>query len=201
MSSFLAFCENPKCGAVFAVPNIVGGPGNVTINMVDSKAGPCPACGAYGQIPNGVYKYANHAVSLLTGPESTVRILRQVHQILKNAKLKTSTKAEILKQVENVSPSTAQALQNTPEISNYLQWLTVLIALVALSIQVHSTYFNEDDIEKQFRDHLLQENKELIEKNNKVETYKRPTPKIQRNEPCPCGSGKKYKKCCLIAQS
>jgi SEC-C motif domain protein len=25
---------------------------------------------------------------------------------------------------------------------------------------------------------------------------KRTTPKIGRNEPCPCGSGKKYKKCC-----
>ena len=24
-------------------------------------------------------------------------------------------------------------------------------------------------------------------------------PKIGRNEPCPCGSDKKYKKCCLIA--
>jgi len=23
------------------------------------------------------------------------------------------------------------------------------------------------------------------------------TPKVGRNEPCPCGSGKKYKKCCL----
>ncbi|MSP00047.1 MAG: hypothetical protein EXR07_03195 [Acetobacteraceae bacterium] len=22
--------------------------------------------------------------------------------------------------------------------------------------------------------------------------------KIGRNEPCPCGSGKKYKKCCLV---
>ena len=22
-------------------------------------------------------------------------------------------------------------------------------------------------------------------------------PKIGRNEPCPCGSGKKYKKCCM----
>ena len=22
------------------------------------------------------------------------------------------------------------------------------------------------------------------------------TPKVGRNEPCPCGSGKKYKKCC-----
>ena len=27
--------------------------------------------------------------------------------------------------------------------------------------------------------------------------YTRPDPKIGRNDPCPCGSGKKYKKCCL----
>ncbi len=30
----------------------------------------------------------------------------------------------------------------------------------------------------------------------KIETYKREQPKIGRNDPCPCGSGKKYKKCC-----
>jgi len=29
-----------------------------------------------------------------------------------------------------------------------------------------------------------------------VETYKRIQPKVGRNDPCPCGSGKKYKKCC-----
>ena len=28
------------------------------------------------------------------------------------------------------------------------------------------------------------------------EPYRRTEPKIGRNEPCPCGSGKKYKKCC-----
>jgi uncharacterized protein len=28
------------------------------------------------------------------------------------------------------------------------------------------------------------------------ETYVRAEPKVGRNEPCPCGSGKKYKKCC-----
>jgi len=28
------------------------------------------------------------------------------------------------------------------------------------------------------------------------ETYHRTEPKIGRNQPCPCGSGKKYKKCC-----
>lgn len=30
----------------------------------------------------------------------------------------------------------------------------------------------------------------------KVEQYVRATPKVGRNEPCSCGSGKKYKKCC-----
>jgi hypothetical protein len=30
----------------------------------------------------------------------------------------------------------------------------------------------------------------------KVETFRREEPRIGRNDPCPCGSGKKYKKCC-----
>jgi preprotein translocase subunit SecA len=30
----------------------------------------------------------------------------------------------------------------------------------------------------------------------KVETVQRNAPKVGRNDPCPCGSGKKYKKCC-----
>jgi preprotein translocase subunit SecA len=27
-------------------------------------------------------------------------------------------------------------------------------------------------------------------------TVRRAAPKVGRNDPCPCGSGKKYKKCC-----
>jgi SEC-C motif-containing protein len=30
-------------------------------------------------------------------------------------------------------------------------------------------------------------------------TYRREAPKVGRNDPCPCGSGKKYKKCCGAA--
>ena len=42
-------------------------------------------------------------------------------------------------------------------------------------------------------------NKEQGELENvgKVVPFKRDLPKVGRNEPCPCGSGKKYKKCCL----
>jgi hypothetical protein len=31
----------------------------------------------------------------------------------------------------------------------------------------------------------------------KAATIKRPGSKLNRNDPCPCGSGKKYKKCCM----
>jgi len=42
---------------------------------------------------------------------------------------------------------------------------------------------------------------EMLEENpgvmpGKIETYRRETPRVGRNDPCPCGSGKKYKKCC-----
>ena len=30
-------------------------------------------------------------------------------------------------------------------------------------------------------------------------TQASPQSKVGRNDPCPCGSGKKYKKCCLVA--
>ncbi|MCJ7747844.1 MAG: SEC-C domain-containing protein [Desulfobacterales bacterium] len=30
-----------------------------------------------------------------------------------------------------------------------------------------------------------------------VGTLKRKHPKVGRNNPCPCGSGKKFKKCCM----
>jgi hypothetical protein len=30
----------------------------------------------------------------------------------------------------------------------------------------------------------------------KRKPFKRDQPKVGRNDPCPCGSGKKYKKCC-----
>ncbi|MEN6477504.1 MAG: YchJ family metal-binding protein, partial [Rectinema sp.] len=30
----------------------------------------------------------------------------------------------------------------------------------------------------------------------KTQTVVRAEPKVGRNDPCPCGSGKKYKKCC-----
>ncbi len=35
----------------------------------------------------------------------------------------------------------------------------------------------------------------------KPETFRREQPKVGRNDPCPCGSGKKYKNCCMNKES
>ncbi|MDD4570211.1 MAG: SEC-C metal-binding domain-containing protein [Tepidanaerobacteraceae bacterium] len=64
-------------------------------------------------------------------------------------------------------------------------------------------FYDEND-RKAEADVIERELKELLEKrklkNNKIFTLKNTQQvkrkKIGRNEPCPCGSGKKYKKCC-----
>ena len=48
------------------------------------------------------------------------------------------------------------------------------------------SYFKKIDGEWRFIDGEIEKNK----------PFHREKPKIGRNDPCPCGSGKKYKKCC-----
>lgn len=43
----------------------------------------------------------------------------------------------------------------------------------------------------------IPEDAEIPEREHKQDTVKRSHPKIGRNDPCPCGSGKKYKHCCM----
>ena len=61
--------------------------------------------------------------------------------------------------------------------------------------------FHENEIYKGFEAQIWQHE---INHLNGIEEdvqpfYKEPPPiHVERNEPCPCGSGKKYKKCCLL---
>jgi len=49
--------------------------------------------------------------------------------------------------------------------------------------------------------HRINKERRELENGAKVVPFKRTSSKIGRNEPCPCGSGKKYKKCCLNKHS
>jgi SEC-C motif-containing protein len=71
-----------------------------------------------------------------------------------------------------------------------------------LSFVDFSAYFVDENGE-----HAIQEKAEFVRENGQwiytraVRTgpapFKSSTPKAGRNDPCPCGSGRKYKHCCL----
>ena len=201
MSTFVAFCENPSCGAIFPAPNIIGGEGTATILMKDNRYGPCPHCGGFGLIPDGVYRYANHVVEFLRGPQESLAALRKVQQLLASFRGQTLSRDEVLNQVRDVAPRVASAMENAPSIAVTQQWFQILIAFVTLAILIQTTYIKKTDqeLEKLFIDHQLKENMELRQQQSvtpKGQTYRRPTAKVQRNDLCPCGSGKKSKRCC-----
>ena len=73
---------------------------------------------------------------------------------------------------------------------------------VELDIDLEKLYFNMLDAKAEYLytieawDSLLsEEKKEEIRKEWKNSKTVKSEPKIGRNDPCPCGSGKKYKKC------
>jgi uncharacterized protein YecA (UPF0149 family) len=52
--------------------------------------------------------------------------------------------------------------------------------------------------ERMDNDPLHQSLLKLTDNLTKLADEKSPKSKTGRNDPCPCGSGKKYKKCCLL---
>ncbi len=51
--------------------------------------------------------------------------------------------------------------------------------------------------EKNAKGGMPESRNKVPERETVQETYRRKKPKVGRNDPCPCGSGKKYKNCCM----
>ncbi|WP_202709963.1 SEC-C metal-binding domain-containing protein [Sporosalibacterium faouarense] len=77
-------------------------------------------------------------------------------------------------------------------------------SIIKLSVDFEKLYYNMLDAKAdwlyslpQWDDILpIEKRKEITKEYNRSKIVVKPK-KIGRNEPCPCGSGKKYKKCCL----
>ncbi len=89
------------------------------------------------------------------------------------------------------------------------------VELIRISVAPWADHMPENDLMYYFSESFFTVSKAQIEKRRSLrekktladpephffyqgpEPYRRENPKIGRNDPCPCGSGKKYKKCCL----
>jgi hypothetical protein len=57
-----AICDN--CGAVFGSGIVLEGRGSA--HMVGNRAGPCPVCGAWGTIPDGLYEFVGSTLAIVS---------------------------------------------------------------------------------------------------------------------------------------
>lgn len=93
---------------------------------------------------------------------------------------------------ENQHPEDIELIE---EHSQAVEWLKLDIIAINTTLNTveFKAYYRENE-----KITLLHEKSNFIKQNNvwKYKDGELYNSKIERNEPCPCGSGKKYKKCC-----
>ena len=92
---------------------------------------------------------------------------------------------QLRQSVEKGEPLWSQSSRNTGLIGNAIDELSRWYC------------FSDEFLNARARDQVRERAASSALQHLFSDTFKRDTPKVGRNDPCPCGSGKKYKKCCL----
>lgn len=189
MPSVPAFCDT--CGTVFHSGIVVENATNVT--FAGNRAGPCPSCGGTGHVPDGVFNFVGSTIEILSAPERTVEELTRLASILRDARQKRQTPEEVTARIQQEVPSLAGLGEllpkNRAELYGFLAVVLAAIQLLAQappSPQQSPVTVNVTQVINQ----AAQQSPRPASESGK------PKQKVGRNEQCPCGSGKKYKKCC-----
>ena len=137
---------------------------------------------------------------LASSPEELMRARYSAHAKGENKFLVSSLHSSI--RSEESQDEDQEKLQ---EIKNDLSWDGLEVVETSENGDIGEVDFiARYSIQKHPQQHrekakFVRENGEWFYFDGEVEghvTYRRENPKVGRNDPCPCGSGKKYKKCC-----
>src|SRR3990167_10106345 len=82
-----------------------------------------------------------------------------------------------------------------PEDAYQSKWTMAARQAFIDYVEVNSHY--NEELATRFLLMKINPDSELSYDKNRYKPFERKTPKLQRNDPCVCGSGKKYKKCCI----
>ena len=185
-----AFCNT--CGTAFSSGIFVENSSNVS--FAGNMSGPCPKCGGMGHVPDGVFNFIGNTIEILSAPERTIHELVSLARILKEARAKAETKAQVESRIKTELPGLSLLGKLLPENKSELYgFLSVILAALALYTQPTETPPAQTiiNINQVIESTILEAKKESVAKPQPASG-----PKQGRNEPCNCGSDKKYKKCC-----
>ena len=196
-----AVCDN--CGTLF--PSGFAGSGNAQVSVSGCTSGPCPKCGSMGHIPDGVYNFIGNTIQLLSGPKLTIFKLVSLEKILTKAKQEHSPIEEVTEKIEEELPDFSKIIDFLPKSRVELYAFITIILMIVQLLMGQLNRSQKPNITINQVINLLYE-KDVSKENEKITGESKVVPqefsirkreKIGRNSPCPCGSGKKYKKCCL----
>ena len=201
MPAMPAFCDT--CGTVFASGFWVENCRNTSFSGCSS--GPCPNCGGTGHIPDGVYDVTANVIKLISGTAKSFHQLKQLADILRTAQKENLSKDEVVKRIDEEVPELTSLSSILPKTRNELYaFLTLILTAIGLLITAYSTATNtslsEDEIQSMIENTIersIVQPIPHISQEPQLRPQQRFDRKIGRNELCPCGSGKKYKKCCM----
>jgi hypothetical protein len=189
MPSVTAFCDS--CGTPFSSGLFFENSFNITLS--GNRSGPCPNCGGMGHVPDGVFNFIGSTIEILSAPQRTIEELTRLAQILRDAKTNQQSTEQVSAQIKQELPGLSSLAELLPKNRGELYgFLAVVLAAIQLltqspqpaqNITINVSQVFEQTLESaqtaKPQPHVPQQSKE-----------------VGRNEPCPCGSGQKYKKCC-----
>ena len=177
-----------------------GNANNVYIE--DVAVSPCPNCGGTGHIPDGIYSTTTDTIAVLATTAKSAQSLGALMRILKRARDQRVTTEELAQSLEqekaaNLKP-VAALVRRLPRKLDIKYWIGIALAVVAL-LEGQATDQKVERIEGRVEQIYAQ----VLAQHPAASPSPIPpptaslslTPKVGRNEPCPCGSGKKYKRC------
>lgn len=195
MPQLPAFCDN--CGAVFPSGFAISGGGSAT--FIGNKSGPCPSCGGMGSVPDGVFSAAGNVIRLFAGPQKTIEQLQRLASVISEARNTVSEPNKAVEKIKREAPELSSIVDALPKTRNELYgFLTVLLMAVGTVIAGAALYKDHSPSEADVQSMIDKTIERSFQEHNEMKKQQphRAAPKPGRNEPCPCGSGKKYKHCC-----
>jgi hypothetical protein len=190
-----AICDD--CGRLW-VPNAIFMGENVAhVHLESVTAAPCPYCGGEGHIPDGIYDTTAEGVRVIATSATSAASLTRLAELLQEARAKGATSEAVAEAIERDAPefaglaSVVRRLKGVPIAT----WIGIALATLAL-LQGMSADERLRDIQGKV-DQVLQQVSAPV--TAPAARAPAPTgsgvPRVGRNDPCPCGSGKKYKRC------
>lgn len=203
MPNMPAFCGT--CGLVFPSGFVVENSINVSFSGITAH---CPRCGGVGRVPDGIYNVLGQAVQLLSGPNRSADQLRRLQTALEAARAEGQGPEKVREAILATAPELTGLASALPTTRTELYaFIGVVITLLTLLVTAYAALKPSGptlaEVDAMVKKAL--ESATPAEPPTSAMPHPRAKPqkkaKVGRNEPCPCGSGKKYKRCCLAAEA